>query len=73
MDRNRVKISHFAQKRIFRGILTFCLLIVPYHAAKFEKNFRADPENFDKVESFTGPQAHTHIYAHTFTQQNQGQ
>ena len=40
---------------------------MPYHAAKFEKNFRADPENFDKVESFTGPQAHTHTHTHTHT------
>ena len=32
-----------------------------------EKNFRADPENFDKVESFTGPQAHTHTHTHTYT------
>ena len=37
----------------------FSLLIVLYHAAKFQKNLGADPNKFYKVKEFTSPHSHT--------------
>ena len=37
----------------------FYLLIAPYHAAKFEKILRADPEKFYKVQKFTDLETNT--------------
>ena len=37
----------------------FYFLIAPYHAAKFEKILRADPEKFYKVQKFTDLETNT--------------